>query len=250
MPNNDFGVFERGKRASAGALNSHSGRLRELTPLIGDGGIVVTGTKAGTSIGLPAEVWGSQFGIIVKISGLVSSQAGRYNARSLLPPKKVTNATGNLAEADLGTLSEVDDFIVWHIPDIGTGVASLAVGDFVGVVPIGRDSNDMMLAVSMGGGGEGQLKLGYARLSGGVAGPVATFTYDLYESITAVVPLAEDVEVDYIRHSVDMSAADINQTCIYRTFVSGGDTFYKIVYIFERIQTHGCVESEFTLTSG
>lgn len=61
--------------------------------------------------------------IIAKITGNVSGQVGRYTAKRITPETD-TEATGNLSEADLGTLSDTDDLIVWHLPEIAIGASA------------------------------------------------------------------------------------------------------------------------------
>jgi hypothetical protein len=58
--------------------------------------------------------------VTFKVSSNVSSQVGRYNAKSFIEGVK-GNATGNLVEADIGSLASADDCIVWHVPEIVVG---------------------------------------------------------------------------------------------------------------------------------
>ena len=69
---------------------------------------------------------GARF-VTFKISSVVTSQTGRYNAKTFSGGIDAA-ATGNLAEADLGTLAEEDDAVVWHPAEI-SGAGALLGGN-------------------------------------------------------------------------------------------------------------------------
>ncbi len=60
---------------------------------------------------------GAGGGTAFKISSIVSGQIGRYNAK-IYKVKVSTTATGALTEANVGTLPDADNAIIWHIPEI------------------------------------------------------------------------------------------------------------------------------------
>jgi hypothetical protein len=150
----DFGNFTPGKKASAGALTSHSARLRQLTPMIGDGQVIVTTSPdGGTSVALSPEIGKRQVLVFGKVTSQVSGQAGRYNAKSFSGVPNL-DATGDLIEANLGVLSEVEDLIIWFIPDIATGESSLEAGAIVGGKVVDRNVNNKLIVLGLGGGFE------------------------------------------------------------------------------------------------
>lgn len=83
------------------------------------GGIIIKALAGGDSGGRPSA---SVQLVSVKISSVVSSQVGRYNAKTYSGAIN-TAATGALTEANLGTLASADDAIVWHTPEITLGSA-------------------------------------------------------------------------------------------------------------------------------
>jgi hypothetical protein len=118
-----------------------------------------------------------------KISSIVTSQIGRYNAkRFTLTPN--AGATGNLAEANIGTLATADDAVVWHVPEIALGASKhvLKTGVtymgrpaginsdgkaiiMVGVLPIGETASPTTLG-SAAEGSETASTMSWARTSG------------------------------------------------------------------------------------
>lgn len=74
--------------------------------------------------------------VTFRITSDISSQTGRYGGKSITPGPAVE--TGNLAEADLGTLASAEDLVCWHVPEIKIGAAKhLLIADgahYVGTI--------------------------------------------------------------------------------------------------------------------
>lgn len=151
----DFGTFRKGKPASARAMTAHADRLRELTPLRGGFGVNVSTTQSGTVV---AEERGTRLNMPVVLfkTTAARSQLCTYDAKSIRGIPYVEQ-TADLTIADIGTLSPVDDLIVWSLNDIISGGQSLAP-DQPGIgIPLRTRSADgklvVLLIAAVGGGG-------------------------------------------------------------------------------------------------
>jgi hypothetical protein len=127
-----------------------------------------------------------------RISSIVSSQIGRYNAKTYSDQLKPA-ATGALAATDLGTISTPDNAIVWHVPEIALGSAKhmlksdvdyvgrvsgmTSAGKYliaIGVLPIGETASP--LAIS-GGSGATLRSTTWSRVADGTPVNIARFRY-------------------------------------------------------------------------
>lgn len=104
---------------------------------------IVLGTVCGvTSDGKRIVVVQSGGGVLTaKITSAVSGQVGRYNAKRLTT--STPNATGNLIEANWGTLSASDDCIVWDRNQTGLTTARPLTGLIVRSAVVGTTSGGL-----------------------------------------------------------------------------------------------------------
>lgn len=87
--------------------------------------------------------------VTFKISSVVESQVGRYNAKTFSGGIDAA-ATGNLAEDNLGTLAAEDDAVVWHTPEIANGFILLVGGIYSGKI-LGQSTDGKKIIECVGG---------------------------------------------------------------------------------------------------
>lgn len=88
-----------------------------------------------------------------KVTSVVTSQIGRYNAKVFQNDPKTETASGNLAEADLGTLASSDNAVVWHTPEIAGKGGTLSIdGIYQGRVAGVNSSGKLIILIGAAGG--------------------------------------------------------------------------------------------------
>jgi hypothetical protein len=100
-------------------------------------------TGGGILVGLN---WGPA--VEVKITSIVSGQVGRFNGKTIRGAN--VSASGNIAEADLGTVNGTENAIVWHLGAIVTGSTKhqLRLNQHVTGRVIGTNSGKIVVAVN------------------------------------------------------------------------------------------------------
>lgn len=92
---------------------------------------------------------------IVKVTSPVDSSIGRYNCRVLDPLGFDPSVSGNLTEAQLGTLPAADDGIAIFLPDVGqtaVGLASFPTYALAWLIDVDPTTGKAIVVLASGGG--------------------------------------------------------------------------------------------------
>jgi hypothetical protein len=123
-------------------------RQRAMASQRRDGGSAASDRFASTSGELPAAKGFRD--IILQVTAPISGQLGRYNCKSI-SGRMNTGASGNLAIANFGVISTVDDVELWYAGDIGgTAPGALKAGDIIAALagPVKADGKILAIATS------------------------------------------------------------------------------------------------------
>lgn len=113
-----------------------------------DGGSTYTEPSTPTASEAPAPAGFRD--IILQVTAPISGQLGRYSCKSI-SGKMNTAASGNLAIANFGAISAVDDVELWYAGDIGgTAPGALKAGDIIAALagPVKPDGKILAIATS------------------------------------------------------------------------------------------------------